>query len=67
MSELDRLRDMQEVWVRTGVRRERERVLGIVAQFAQCDECEAGGKADDCSPPLAQHIIKLIKGETDER
>lgn len=44
-------------------KRERDRIIEIIKPFAQCDECEAGGKSDDCSPKLAQYIIALIKGE----
>ena len=44
-----------------GAIEERERILAIIKPFAQCDECDAGGKADDCSPKLAQYIIDLIK------
>jgi hypothetical protein len=40
--------------------RERKRIIAIIEPFAKCDECDAGGKSDDCSPKLAQHIIALI-------
>jgi hypothetical protein len=41
--------------------REQKRIIAIIEPFAKCDECDAGGKADDCSPALAQYIIDLIK------
>jgi hypothetical protein len=44
-----------------GALREQKRIIELIKPFAQCDECDAGGKADDCSPKLAQYIIDLIK------
>ena len=41
---------------------ERTRIIKLIEPFAQCDECDAGNKADDCSPKLAQFILELIKG-----
>ena len=41
--------------------REQKRIIELIEPFAQCDECEAGNKSDDCSPKLAQYIIELIK------
>ena len=46
-----------------GAIRERNRIIAIIKPFAQCDECDAGGKVDDCSPKLAQYIIDLINAE----
>ena len=44
-----------------GAIREQKRIIALIEPFAQCDECDAGSKSDDCSPKLAQYIIDLIK------
>jgi hypothetical protein len=45
--------------------RERKRIIAIIKPYAQCDECDAGGRVDDCSPKLAQYIIALINKDVE--
>lgn len=59
----ERMRDPEYAYEFGRTERELE-IVEIVAQFAKCDECDAGSISADCSPKLAQHIISLIKGET---
>lgn len=56
----------REAGIAWGERLERDRIIALIEPFAQCDECEAGGKSDDCSPKLAQYIIDSILRKNDD-